>query len=158
MCNERIEGMGGEFWQSIIRAKRDGNRKRVSGEVADKAGKAAKDAAAAATDMLATGAPNVRIRENVMQIGVPVMVGAMGLETKVVVFGRGTFVKKDNGFVFEPAELYLGSCPVQRLPLVSGYVRNKFLNAATVPEDIAAAWAKLANVTVEGNTLKLAMQ
>jgi hypothetical protein len=129
-----------------------------SKKVADKAGKAAKDAAAAASDMLATGAPNVRIRDNLMQIGVPVTVGALGLETKVIVFGRGTFVKQGGVFVYQPAELYLGSCPVQRLPFISGYVRNKFLGSTPVPEDIAGAWQKLANVTVEGNTLKLAMQ
>jgi hypothetical protein len=124
----------------------------------DKAGKAVDKAAAAASDMLATGAPNVRIRENVMQIGVPVTVGAMGVDAKVIVFGRGTFAKEGDVFVYQPAELYLGSCPVQRLPFISSYVRNKFLSSALVPEDIATAWKKLANVTVEGNALKLAMQ
>jgi hypothetical protein len=119
--------------------------------------KAAEKAVAAANDMLATGAPNVRIRDSVMQIGVPVTIGLFGLDQKVIVFGRGKFVKGGESFVYEPEELYLGSCPVQRLPFVSSYVRDKFLAAAPVPEDIATAWKKVTDAKVEGNTLKLTL-
>lgn len=119
--------------------------------------KAAEKAAAAAGDLLATGTPNVRIRDNVLQIGVPVTVGLMGLEQKVIVFGRGKLVKGSDGYVYEPDELYLGSCPVQRLPFLSGYVRNKFLAATPIPEDIATAWKKVTDATIEGNTLKLTL-
>lgn len=119
--------------------------------------KAAEKAAAAANDMLATGTPNVRIRDNVLQVGVPVTIGLFGLEQKVIVFGRGKLVKGGDSFVYEPEELYLGSCPVQRLPFVSGYVRNKFLAATPIPEDIATAWKKVTDATVEGNTLKLTL-
>ena len=86
--------------------------------------KAADKAVAAASDMLATGAANVRIRDGVIQIGVPVTVGAMGIE---------------------------------RFPFLSVYVRDKFLAATPVPEDISTAWKKLSDVTVEGNSLKLTM-
>ena len=53
---------------------------------------------------------------------------------------------------------YGAKTTVQRLPFISSYVRNKFLASTPVPEDIATAWRKLSNVTIEGNTLKLAMQ
>jgi hypothetical protein len=53
--------------------------------------------------------------------------------------------------------MYLGSCPVQRLPFLASYVRDKFVSAQPIPEDIAMAWRKLANASVEGNTLKLTM-
>jgi hypothetical protein len=119
--------------------------------------KAADKAAAAAGDLLAAGTPNVRIRDNVLQIGVPVTIGLMGLDTKVIVFGRGKLVKGGDSFVYEPDELYLGSCPVQRLPFLSGYVRNKFLAATPIPEDIATAWKKVTDATIEGNTLKLTL-
>jgi len=122
---------------------------------ADKAKEKAKEAA---SDMLATGAPNVRIRNGELQVGVPVTIGMAGVEQKVVVVARGKdFVKDGDVFVFQPTEVYLGSCPVDRIPFLSGYVRSKLLSSQPVPEDIATAWRKLTAVTVEGNTLKLSM-
>jgi hypothetical protein len=127
---------------------------------ADAKGKeAGKDAppAASTDDAFAVGTPNFRINSGVMQVGVPVTVNALGLGQKIIVQARGGFAKDGNIFVFDPNELYLGSCPVQRLPLLSGYVRNKFLASQPIPEDIKTAWTKLSNVAVEGNALKLTM-
>jgi len=59
---------------------------------------------------------NFRIHESQFQIGVPVKVDLFGLELSVMVQTRGTFVQKDAGFVFEPATMLVGSCPVDRLP------------------------------------------
>jgi hypothetical protein len=113
--------------------------------------------APASDEMLALGAPNVRIREGVVQIAVPVTINVLGLDQRVFAIGSGTFVKKDGSFAFEPATLLLGSCPVQRIPFAAGLVAKKFLNASAVPADIAGAWAKLADVAVDGNALKLTM-
>jgi hypothetical protein len=107
--------------------------------------------------MLATGTPNVRINGGEMQVGVPVTVNALGLDQKVIVQARGGFVKKENGFAYEPSSIYFGSCPVERLPFLSNYVRNKALALQTLPEDIKTSWAKLTNVAIEGNALKLTM-
>lgn len=109
-------------------------------------------------ETVAIGIPNVRIRENVMQVGVPVTVNVLGLEHKVIAQARGGFTKQGNVFVYDPAEMYFGSCPVQRLPFLSDYIRKKLAGGQPIPEDIAAAWPKLANVSIEGNTLNLAMQ
>lgn len=114
-------------------------------------------AAAAGGGMLATGAPNFRIRGGAVQIAVPVTINVLDLGQKVTVQARGGFVKQGAGFSFQPDTLLVGSCPVQRLPFVGGYVQKQFLSAQAVPEDIATSWAKLANVTVEGDALKLAM-
>jgi hypothetical protein len=46
---------------------------------------------------------------------------------------------------------------LQRVPLLANYVRDKFLTSQTIPEDIKVSWAKLANVSIEGNALKLTM-
>ena len=119
--------------------------------------KAAPPAAPAAGGMLATGAPNFRIRDGAMQIAVPVTINVLDLGHKVTVQARGGFVKKGAGFVFEPGTLYVGSCPFQRLPFVGDLVRKQFLSAQAVPEDIATSWSKLASVTIEGSALKLAM-
>lgn len=131
--------------------------------VAPKAGekkdeKAPAPAPAASSDTLALGAANVRIRDGVMQVGVPVTLNVLGLSQKIVLQARGNFEKQGDVFVFHPAQLYLGSCPVQRLPFVAGFVQKKFLAAQAIPEDIATAWHKLTGVAIEGNTLKLAMQ
>src|SRR6185436_11970934 len=105
-----------------------------------------KEAAAPASgEMIATGAPNVRINGGELQVGVPVTINALGLDQKVIVQARGGFVKKDSGFVYEPSSMYFGSCPVQNLPFVSNYVRTKALAAQPIPDDIKAAWAKLTN-------------
>jgi hypothetical protein len=110
-----------------------------------------------AAGALAPGAPNFRIRDGEMQVAVPVTISAIG--QKVTVMARGnSFVKQGDKFVFVPNQLYVGSCPVERIPFLSGYVRDKLLAPQPVPEDIAAAWPKLTNVTIEGNLLTLAMQ
>jgi len=119
--------------------------------------KAAPVTAAASGGMLASGAPNFRIRDGVVQLSVPVTLNLAGLEQKFVVQARGGIVKKGSTHAFEPETIFFGSCPVQRLPLVSGYVAKKFIGAKGLPDDIAAAWPKLASVTVEGNALKLTM-
>ena len=107
--------------------------------------------------LLAMGSPNFRLHDGAMQVGVPVTINALGLGQKVIAQARGTFVKSGDVFVFDPTTLYLGSCPVQRLPFVAGYVRNKFVASQPIPEDIKTSWMKLANVAIEGDSLKLTM-
>ena len=108
-------------------------------------------------EALAVGAPNVRINGKDIQLGVPVTVNALGLGQRVIFQAHGGFVKKDNVFVYEPDTIYFGSCPIQRLPFLAGYVRNKVLDGVKIPEDIKASWAKVTNVAVEGNAVKLTM-
>lgn len=114
-------------------------------------------AAPASGDTFAVGTPNVRIAGGALQVGVPVTVNALGLDQKIIVQARGGFVKKGDVFVYEPETLYFGSCPVHRLPYVSTFVREKFISAQPIPEDIKASWPKLANVTIEEKALKLTM-
>lgn len=112
---------------------------------------------AANGDVLAVGEPNFRFRDGAVQIAVPVTMNILGLEQQLTVLAKGNFAKKGDTFKFEPETLYLGSCPVQRVPVLSGFVANKFLASQPVPEDIAAVWPKVAAVSVEGNVLKLTM-
>lgn len=112
---------------------------------------------AASDDLLVTGTPNFRVRDGALQVGVPVTVNLLGMSEDVVVQTRGGFAKQGDVFAYEPSEFYLGCLPLNRLPIVSKYAREKFLNAQAIPDDIKGAWAKLANVSVEGNVLKLTM-
>lgn len=131
---------------------------KAADKTADKATNKAAPAPAATGEMIAKGAPNVRIRGGVLQVGVPVTVNAAGLGQKVLVQSRGQFVKEGDLFVYRADELYFGSCPVHRLPFLSTYVHTKFLSEQAIPEDIATAWRKLTNVAIEDSTLKLSMQ
>jgi len=104
---------------------------------------------------LKAGTPNFRIRDSEVQINVPVTVNTLELGLNLLVQARGTFEKQGDRFVFAPRTLLVGSCPVDKIPGVAGTVLRQALGAQAIPEDIAAAWAKLANVTVEGALLKL---
>ncbi len=103
------------------------------------------------------GVPNFRIRENEMQIAVPVALNALSLQLDVLVQARGGFEKQGDHFVFEPNTLLIGSLPVHRIPALSGFMMGKFFAAQSVPEDIAGAWAKLNHASIEGTQLKLDM-
>jgi hypothetical protein len=111
----------------------------------------------AAAGMIAVGTPNVRILDGKVQVGAPVTLNVLGLSQKVVLQARGGFVKEEDRFVYEPDEMYLGSCPVQRVPILSGYVRQRIMESHPIPEDIATAWQRLTNVAVEGKALRLSM-
>ena len=108
------------------------------------------------SDMFSAGTPNFRLHENTLQIGIPVTVSALGVRQKIVVQARGTIVKQGDVFAFEPEKIFVGACPVHRVPYLDGYVREKLL-AQKMPGEIAASWAKLASVAIEGNTLRLTM-
>ncbi|MBI5690607.1 MAG: hypothetical protein HZC55_10985 [Verrucomicrobia bacterium] len=125
------------------------------GKTAEKSKEAEKPAGGGG--MLAVGAPVFRLRDGQLQIGVPVTVNALDLGLKLVAHARGGIAKQGDGFQFEFAEMYLGSCPVHRLPFLGNYVRDQFIAAQTLPEDVKASWAKLASAKIEGNLLKLTM-
>lgn len=128
-------------------------------EKAAKAGeKAGTNGAPASTGELVTlGGPNFHLHEGKVQIAVPVTISVLGIDQAVTVLADGSFVKKGAGFGFEADTLYLGSFPATRVPFVAGFAAQKFIAALPVPEDVAAAWPKLADVAVEGNALKLTM-
>ena len=110
-------------------------------------------------EVLNAGTPNFRIHDGMLQMSTPVQVKypLVGLDTSFLVQTQGTFVKDGDVYVYQPTVIYVGSCPVQRLPVVKTLVAKKFLNPQRFPADIVAAWSKLAEVSIEGSTLKLSM-
>ncbi len=116
-----------------------------------------KKAEAVPEQMLTAGSPNFRVRESVMQIGVPVRVSVAGIDRRVIVQARGGFEKRGEVFVFSPDELYFGSCPMHRVPVVAGWVMNKFVSGASLPEELAAAWRNVSDVKVEDSSLHLTL-
>jgi len=105
--------------------------------------------------LLTPGAVNFRIDGGQVQVGVPVKVNL--LDATVIVQAAGGVVKKGDTFTFVPKVFYIGSCALDRLPIVEGLIMRRLFAAQGVPKELTDAWAKLANVSVEGKTLKLAM-
>jgi len=109
--------------------------------------------------VLSAGAPNFRIHDGLMQISVPVRIkyDLFDVDQVVLVQAFGTFARKGELISFVPKTVYVGSCPVQKIPHAVDFIMKKFFESQPVPPDIAAAWPKLADATVEGSTLKLTM-
>ena len=101
--------------------------------------------------------PNFRIRDGVLQLAVTTKVNVMGLEQEVVMLAKGDFAREDGQFVFVPASMTVGSCPLERLPFARTYALKKLLRDQAFPEDVAASWGKLVAAHVDGKELKLTM-
>ena len=108
---------------------------------------------------MSAGAPNFRIHDGALQITVPVRIkyDLVSLDTTVLVQATGNFARRGDTIAFVPKTMFVGSCPVQRLPRAVDFIMKKFYETQPIPADIAAAWAKLAEVTVEASTLRLTM-
>ncbi|MDE3084713.1 MAG: hypothetical protein KGJ37_05775, partial [Verrucomicrobiota bacterium] len=67
------------------------------------------------------------------------------------------FDRRGDEFVFEPSELYIGSLPVHRLPVLPGLLMKKILSSQQIPENLTAAWKKLRDVKITGDQLMLSL-
>jgi hypothetical protein len=101
------------------------------------------------------GLPNFRIRQNVMQIGMPIQINAYEMEHKVILQTRGSFAKVGDAVVFQPGELWLGSCPLENIPAAKEFVMKQVLARAKLPDDLVAAWKNVGDATIEGSTVRL---
>lgn len=107
---------------------------------------------------LSADAPNFRITDGTMQIGYNCKVNYFGVGTTVVVHATGRFQRTSEGYVFDADEFYFGSCPIQKLFGVAAPIESKLSSLYNIPDEVKAAWAKLAGVTLQGRTLKLVAQ
>jgi len=103
-------------------------------------------------------APNFRIVDGRLQIGLNCTLNWYGLMQDVTVQATGTFKKEGDQFAFVPETVYLGSCPLHMLPSASQLLLSTIAAKQKIPDEMRAAWAKLNNVTLEGSTLRLAVQ
>jgi hypothetical protein len=101
------------------------------------------------------GNPNFRIKDNILQIAVPVQLNAFEMEYKLIVQTRGAFSKDGEIVVFRPGELYVGSCPLEQFPAVKEYLLRYLVPKVTVPDEVAAAWNKVSAASVEGSTVRI---
>lgn len=126
---------------------------------APKAEKPAK-AGASATPPSPPQALNFRIRDGVFQIGAPVPLAQIGLSDTVPFQARGEFVRKGDQFVFDAREVYLGACPLHKLPGAADFVMKRLGASAReqLPPEFQAAWARVNSAVIEGDTLQLSTQ
>jgi hypothetical protein len=125
---------------------------------AAKAGAKPEDGKPALNGIFNPGTPNFKIVDGKLHIGFKCVLNWYGLTKEVQVMSSGEMVKSGDKFVYAPETLHLGSCPVHLLPAVAGPLASNLMGKKKVPEAIAAAWAKVSDATLEGNTLKLTVQ
>jgi hypothetical protein len=120
---------------------------------------AAAAAPASSGGFIQFGTPNFRITNGALQIGSECQLDLdmIGVKRPLILQASGRFVKNEGKFVFVPDQLYVGSCPIHKLPGVAAFVFDRVIAYDKVPEDIAAAWKKLTLVSIEGNSLTLTM-
>jgi len=104
-------------------------------------------------------APNFRLRNGVLQIGCRATVNLdfLGFSFPFVAQAAGRFERRGDAYAFVAEKCYVGSFPVHKVPGLTGPTIGIMLSRVPVSEDIRAAWKKLTNVAVEGNTLRLSM-
>ena len=100
---------------------------------------------------------NVRISDGTIQFASTYTVNESWISYSVIVQARGTFAKVGSTFAFVPDVFYVGCCPLQRIPYVREWVMNRLLFTEPIPDDVAEAWSKLADVSIEGSKLRLKM-
>jgi hypothetical protein len=125
------------------------------GKPAAPAGKSGDKPATPEQKMADVGPLNARIHDGTIQFAAPLNLNVFTVMGTLIVQANGTFVKHGGTFVYDPDTVYVGGCPVSRIPFAKDYVMSKVLFAKPVPDDLAAAWSKLVAVQIEGNTLHL---
>src|SRR5690606_40389751 len=100
---------------------------------------------------------NFRIRDDVFQAGMLGKFNIAGWTPNMVFQTRGKFEPGESGFKYTPDELYLGSLPVHKVPMLAPFFVKRVLAAQELPEDVTDTWEKLKLVAVEGNVLRLVL-
>ena len=122
---------------------------------ADAAAPAAAKPPPAPAKLFAPGPLNARIHDGKVQFGDTATISAFGIDLSVIVQATGTFSKHGSSFAFAPETFYVGGCPMQRLLFIRDWALGKLLFAQPVPDDLAAAWSKLVDVSVDSTGLQL---
>ena len=106
-------------------------------------------------DLLVLEVPNFRIRDSVLQVGIPANLNVLTFTWPVVLQARGTFTKGDDMWLYKPSALYLGSMPLHSIPGLTDLLIKRVLRSGFLPEDAMAGWKRVSNVALDGKQLKL---
>ncbi len=100
---------------------------------------------------------NFRIRDGIVQLGLPTTINTLSYQFPVVAQARGGFEKQGDMYMFVPDEVMIGSLPLHRFPHVVEYLTQRVLASQSLPPELLAAWKKVKTVIVDGKTLKLTL-
>ncbi len=103
-------------------------------------------------------APNFRVVDDKLQIGLKCTLNWYGLTFDTTVLAIGGFGKSGDQVVFVPEKVFLGSCPLHLLPLLPGLLVSTIIEKEKVSDEIRTAWTKLTAVTIEGGAVKFTVQ
>ncbi|MBK9992061.1 MAG: hypothetical protein IPP19_15395 [Verrucomicrobia bacterium] len=107
------------------------------------------------TDLIVASVINFRIRDGVVQLGLPTTINTLGYVFPVVAQARGGFEKVDDMYVFVPDEVMIGSLPLHRFPRAIEYMMKRAMQSDALPSEMMAAWKKVKTVVVEDKVIKL---
>jgi hypothetical protein len=112
----------------------------------------------AASEFLSASGLNFRLDGDRLHVAQKVLLNYYGVTKEVVFQASGTFARGGSGYVFAPTEVYFGSCPLHAVPGAVGVLTKALLAKQKVPDDFRTAWAKVAEIGVEGGLLKVTTQ
>lgn len=101
---------------------------------------------------------NFRIVGDRLQVGMKCTLNWFGLTYDTTVVATGGFRRSGDVFEFAADKLYLGSCPLHLLPGASGLLVSTLASKQNLSDELRIALTKVSAVTIEGGTLKLAVQ
>lgn len=103
------------------------------------------------------GSLNARVTPGNLQLSNTATFNLFGYSGSFIVQASGTFERQSGGPVFVPTSFYVGGCPVHRIPFAKDLLLRKLLLAHPVPDDLAAAWAKISEIAIVGDSLRVKM-
>jgi hypothetical protein len=122
-----------------------------SGDSAKPAG----PAPAAPAGLITPGDLNVRMKDGKIQFSSTVTITALTVSIPLIVQATGTFSKHGSAFAFDPETFYVGGCPMQRFLVLRDWAQGKLLFSRPIPDDLATAWSKLVDVSIDSSGLQL---
>jgi len=107
---------------------------------------------------LLPGTPNFKIIGDKLQVGMKCTLNWYGMTYDTTVVATGGFKRSGDVFEFSADRVYLGSCPLHLIPGVSGLLVSAIASKQKLPDELRIALTKVSAITIEGGTLKLAVQ
>jgi hypothetical protein len=105
--------------------------------------------------MLTASGVNFRVADSKLHVNAKVTLNYFGVKKDVQMQSKGDLARSGNTFVYAPEEVYLGSCPLHKLPPSGSMLVSALFKAQRVPDDVRAAWAKVAEADVDGALVKV---
>jgi hypothetical protein len=116
---------------------------------------AASEAGASGFITVRPGTPEFIVRDGALQVISPCDASAFGYSFKVRAQARGEVKGSAGDRQFEPAMVYLNSCPLP--PGIGDYVLKRLASGFSIPDDLSGVWQKASAITVDGNALQVLM-